>query len=156
MQLLQYYWIVMCSPLYVVIPVYAFISDTTAAYIELSQGSLTGTIPAELSACTKLKSLFLSGNSLDGTLPPAFGTMSNLEQFGVGFNVRLTGPVPVEYANLKKLTTFDISSTSLTGALPRGLCENPFLSITDGGNIFPDCTCCTLQEVNPSDVDFTP
>ena len=60
--------------------------------IELSENSLTGTIPAALGSCTALTGLDLGDNSLTGTVPASLGSLSALTYLALGDN-SLTGTV---------------------------------------------------------------
>ncbi|PWA45712.1 leucine-rich repeat protein [Artemisia annua] len=88
--------------------------------LDLSNNNLSGHIPSELTALTKLNTLNLSGNHLTGTIPEKIGDMKSLEtcdfyneqafwrtsiDFNVSYN-NLTGRVP----SSTQLQSFDESS----------------------------------------------
>ena len=67
----------------------------------------------------RVRSLTLTDNNLNGTLPPEIGYLTELTYLGIYYNLDLTGPIPPELGNLKKLTHLDIGGNyNLTGSIP--------------------------------------
>mmetsp|Transcript_7068 Transcript_7068/g.10797 ORF Transcript_7068/g.10797 Transcript_7068/m.10797 type:complete len:92 (-) Transcript_7068:181-456(-) len=83
---------------------------------------LTGTIPTEIGALTKLKEVFLKNNTL-------------------------SGPVPVEFAQIPNLRVLELMENQLVGAIPDILCSKSFQSLTadcaESATPRVDCDCCT-------------
>ena len=64
--------------------------------------------------------LVLSGNGLEGHLPPEIGDLTNLERTWLGSN-DLTGPIPPELGDLSGLRDLALNDNSLTGSIPAEL-----------------------------------
>ncbi|CAI0552251.1 unnamed protein product [Linum tenue] len=76
-----------------------------------------GEIPVNLTRCSQLRELRLSGNGLTGTIPKQIGLLSNLEVIRIVRN-DLTGPIPASLGNLTKLYTFAAAYNNLIGPIP--------------------------------------
>ena len=101
---------------------------------EVIRHGLRGTIPTELGALIKLRTLVLSRNELTGPIPSELGNLSNLTTLDLDNNT-LSGPIPPELANLANLTFMWLSSNELTGPIPPelgGLANLGYLHL--GGN----------------------
>ena len=85
--------------------------------LSITQGGLTGTIPAELGTLTSLQWLEFRDNDLTGTIPSKLGDLSNLE-FLFLRNGQLTGAIPAELGSLGKLIHLDTRDNQLTGTIP--------------------------------------
>ncbi|KAI8566639.1 hypothetical protein RHMOL_Rhmol02G0057000 [Rhododendron molle] len=57
--------------------------------LDLSQNSLTDSIPAELGTLSQLELLMLSENKLSGNIPAALGNLSHLIELQLGGNLLL-------------------------------------------------------------------
>ena len=68
----------------------------------------------------RVTELELDENGLGGSLPPALGSLANLERLSLREN-ELTGPIPGELGNLASLERVTLSRNGLTGAIPREL-----------------------------------
>ena len=90
------------------------------AELDLSEMSLTGTIPAGLGGLSTLEYLDLSGNELAGEIPAELGGLSALWHLDVSAN-ELTGEIPVELGDLSALEYLDLSANALTGGVPEDL-----------------------------------
>ena len=90
--------------------------------LQLSNESLSGSIPAELGDLSDLTHLNLSNNSLTGEIPWELGMLSNLTEIRLSGN-SLTGCIP---PGLKDVSTNDLNSLNLlycppaTGGLTAG------------------------------------
>ncbi len=82
--------------------------------VELSDESLSGSIPPELGTLFELTTLDLSTNSLTGEIPTELGWLSNLEELRLSGN-QLTGCVPVV---LKDVATNDLNLLNLLYCAP--------------------------------------
>ena len=76
----------------------------------------------------RVSTFLLSGQALNGTLPPEFGNLTNLSQLTLANN-SLTGPIPKELRNLTNLSQLDLSNNSLTGSIPPEFGNLPNLSL---------------------------
>lgn len=83
-------------------------------------------VPEELFSMTSLESLFLSYNSITGTISRHFGQMSNLKELYM-FGNRLTGFIPAELGRLPHLSVLVLSQNYLSGNLPESLSSLPEL-----------------------------
>uniref|UniRef100_A0ACD5YNQ9 Uncharacterized protein n=1 Tax=Avena sativa TaxID=4498 RepID=A0ACD5YNQ9_AVESA len=92
------------------------------------QPELTGTIPPAIGDLTHLQDLLLHKlPALSGPIPPAIGKLSNLSMLRI-YWTGVSGPVPSFLGALKKLTFLDLSFNSLTGTIPASLGSIPNLS----------------------------
>ena len=82
--------------------------------------SLTGTIPAAISALTTLTLLDLAYNQLTGTLPSQLGSLTALTHLNLGYNY-FTGTVPSTLSALTKLDYLFLNNTLLSGTIPASL-----------------------------------
>ncbi|XP_031130292.1 LRR receptor-like serine/threonine-protein kinase FLS2 [Ipomoea triloba] len=77
-----------------------------------------GPIPANLSACSKLRALSLSYNMFDGLIPKELGKLEMLQKLIIGGN-NLTGTIPNELGNLHNLKTFAAEGNQIIGYIPK-------------------------------------
>ena len=96
--------------------------------VELSNESLSGTIPSELGNLFELTHLDLSSNALTGDIPRELGWLYNLESLKLSGNT-LTGCIPIA---LKEVSTNDLSSLNLL------YCRPPA----------PGCTYCRYGDID--------
>lgn len=92
------------------------ISDTTLSFL------------TSLSNCRDLKSLYLSGNPLNGVLPVSLGNLSStsLLHFDAS-GCRIKGRIPKGIGNLSSLLDLDLSGNSFSGSIPTTISELRFL-----------------------------
>lgn len=87
----------------------------------LSFNSITGTISRKIGALTNLKEFYLFGNYLTGTIPTDVGLLSSLTDFVVAQNF-LSGQLPDEFSllpSLEQLSVYDQEGLELlTGPVP--------------------------------------
>ena len=69
---------------------------------------------------TKLESLQLSGNALNGSIPAALGNLAQLYRLSL-FQNELSGPIPPELGQLTNLRFLYLSDNALTGRVPTEL-----------------------------------
>ncbi|CAM9463484.1 unnamed protein product [Scytosiphon promiscuus] len=86
----------------------------------LNQNQLNGQIPPQLGNLGVLKRIDLSRNELDGFIPVALGRLSNLRELNLAHN-QLTGPIPEVLGDLRELETLSLSGNNLTGPIPKAL-----------------------------------
>jgi len=77
-----------------------------------------GHIPSSIAKLDELVALSLVDTQLEGTLPPAMGTMTNLEMVWLDHSRNLGGPIPESFTGLAKLTAFELHMSNFTGRLP--------------------------------------
>ncbi|KAH7669473.1 Non-specific serine/threonine protein kinase protein [Dioscorea alata] len=81
--------------------------------LDLSQNSLSGSVPPSLSRLTFLEELQLCYNQLTGTLPEEIGNLAQLEYMNLAQN-QLSGVISeAHFTQLEKLETLDFSQNSL-------------------------------------------
>lgn len=121
---------------------------TTSNYhvteIRFIYNDLSGVIPAEIGAFSKLETLILGGNGISGVLtesmrqleklqglyifdtqisgniPEWIGELSNLTSLNL-FRNQLSGPIPASIENLKNLFDLSLENNMLTGPIPSEL-----------------------------------
>ena len=93
--------------------------------LHISGNQLDGTIPAAMGSLTQLQSLSLSNCGYYGTLPSSLGHLSALQTFIADDN-RLTGPLS-NAASMPLLTAISLKNNGLSGTVPGDL---PFATMT--------------------------
>ncbi|XP_019157423.1 PREDICTED: receptor kinase-like protein Xa21 isoform X1 [Ipomoea nil] len=84
----------------------------------LGLNSLSGALPANLSACSRLQTLGLEMNKFNGFIPREIGKLYMLQRITLGEN-NLTGEIPEEFGNLQNLEVLSIEKNQITGCLPK-------------------------------------
>ncbi|XP_057770726.1 receptor-like protein EIX1 [Salvia miltiorrhiza] len=87
--------------------------------IDLSNNTLCGDIPNEVTCLLELKSLNLSSNELRGLIPANIGEIKQLESLDLSKN-SLSGRIPNSLAIVYGLGYLDLSYNNLTGRIPQG------------------------------------
>ncbi|MQM19196.1 hypothetical protein Taro_052195 [Colocasia esculenta] len=87
-------------------------------FLDLSDNSLSGTLPSEIVEMQKLKVLNLGKNSFYGELPSEIGKLDSLEVFDLSMN-NFKGKIP-DMPQLN-LMAFNISYNDLSGLVPENL-----------------------------------
>ncbi len=77
-------------------------------------------LPEEIFSMTNLQSLFLSYNSISGTISSHIAKMSSLKELYM-FGNRLTGVIPSEIGQMANLTDVILARNYLSGTLPDSL-----------------------------------
>lgn len=87
----------------------------------LSYNSITGTISTNIGRLTNLKDLYMFGNHITGTIPSHMGQLSLLEDFVAAKNF-LSGTIPSQFSTLPKLEQLSIYDQDglelITGPVP--------------------------------------
>ncbi|KAM5550271.1 hypothetical protein ABKV19_027672 [Rosa sericea] len=100
-------------------------------YIDLGDNYLNGSIPASLGALTYLPGV--ASNSITGTVPKSFASLTSLYSFGISGNY-LSGPLPDFIANWTSIVDIFLNGNNFNGKIPAGifnLSELEILSISD-------------------------
>ncbi|CAL5007549.1 unnamed protein product [Urochloa decumbens] len=95
---------------------------STLAYfisIDLSDISLTGEVPSDITVLDALMNLNLSSNHLTGQIPKKIGAMHSLESLDLSKNM-LFGEIPSGISNLASLSFLNLSYNNLSGRIPSG------------------------------------
>ncbi|KAG6388850.1 hypothetical protein SASPL_150286 [Salvia splendens] len=123
-------------------------------FLVLTSHSLTGPLPAELSKCSSLKVLNVSGNYLSGSVPdlsmltslealdislnsftgpfPGWvGSLTGLVSLVLGQNTYDEGEIPPTIGKLKKLQWLFLANSSLKGEIPESIFELEALGTLD-------------------------
>ncbi|GKV09000.1 hypothetical protein SLEP1_g20566 [Rubroshorea leprosula] len=85
--------------------------------LDLSDNSLSGDIPSEITRLQGLLSLNLSHNLFTKRIPPNIGDMSSLESLDLSVN-KLNGLIPESMSRLSFLSYLNLSDNQLTGKIP--------------------------------------
>ncbi|KAJ0043261.1 hypothetical protein Pint_19307 [Pistacia integerrima] len=97
-------------------------------FLSLSNNNLTGVIPPEIGSLNNLMRLNLSLNKFTGSITSTIGHLTNLEYLDLSSN-KLGGFLPPELGNLKNLTFADLSNNNLIGPIPSTMCLLTHLTI---------------------------
>ncbi|KAL5549663.1 hypothetical protein UlMin_004894 [Ulmus minor] len=87
--------------------------------LDLSNNSLFGEIPKQLTSLQGLWSLNLSRNHLRGSIPDQISNMSSLETLDLSRN-KLSGNIPTSISSLTFLSHLNLSYNNLSGEIPLG------------------------------------
>ncbi|GLT92099.1 hypothetical protein SLE2022_099560 [Rubroshorea leprosula] len=85
--------------------------------LDLSNNSLSGDIPWEITRLQGLQSLNLSHNLFTKRIPPNIGDMSSLESLDLSVN-KLLGSIPESMSRLSFLSYLNLSDNQLSGKIP--------------------------------------
>ena len=88
--------------------------------IDLSGNNLQGSIPPALRTLPLLQTLDLASNGLTGMIPPEIGDLGNLASLNLYGN-RLSGAIPAELADLSSLQFLNLGNNQFTGPIPASL-----------------------------------
>lgn len=98
--------------------------------LNLTGNNMVGNIP-DLSALTNLEVLDLSLNYFSGDFPAWVGNLTGLVSLGLGFNDYNEGVIPESLGNLKNLTWSFLASSNLRGEIPESFFELSALETMD-------------------------
>ncbi|WVZ54132.1 hypothetical protein U9M48_004984 [Paspalum notatum var. saurae] len=87
--------------------------------IDLSDNSLSGEIPSNITSLDALINLNLSSNNLWGKIPVKIGAIMALQSLDVSEN-KLSGEIPSSLSNLTSLSYMNLSYNNLSGRIPSG------------------------------------
>lgn len=98
--------------------------------INLNRNLLNGHLPPALGSLSNLEILRLSGNSLAGPIPVALANLAALTNLELNGN-QLDGPIPPQLGNLPNLAWLDLSANNLTGPIPSELRARTGLTVLE-------------------------
>jgi protein brassinosteroid insensitive 1 len=96
--------------------------DNGLRILYLQNNYLTGVIPDAFSNCSKLESLDLSLNLINGSLPASLGELGNLRDLIMWQN-ELEGEIPSSLSNMHKLEHLILDYNGLAGSIPTELAK---------------------------------
>jgi Leucine-rich repeat (LRR) protein len=83
---------------------------------------------------TDLKTILLSDNSINGTIPDEIGALKFLSRFDVSHN-QIEGPFPLDLTGkFPVLRTLNIANNNFTGTIPESIASITFLNQLDISN----------------------
>lgn len=94
-------------------------ADGRVINVNLDGNTLQGTIPPSIGSLTQLQALNFTTNQLTGSIPASVWTLTGLRVLGMGSN-QLTGTIS-GISNLVNLTNVHLSYNQLSGGLPPNL-----------------------------------
>ncbi|XP_012477455.1 receptor-like protein Cf-9 homolog [Gossypium raimondii] len=94
--------------------------------LDLSHCGFRGPIPATFGNLTKIISVYLQGNSLEGQIPDVFRDLRKLISLSFS-SCNLSSPLPTTIFNLTKITYLDLSKNHLEGPFPNYVSGLQFL-----------------------------
>ncbi|CAI7840655.1 unnamed protein product, partial [Closterium sp. NIES-53] len=119
-----------------IIPPTLFSNLPSLATVDLSDNTLSGPLPQDVSAMQSLLSLDVSGNRLEGPLPDNLSQLRQVSQLVLDGNKGLSGSLsPAVLGSLPSLQVISARGCSFSGFLPPALGYAPRLQSLDlGGN----------------------
>uniref|UniRef100_A0A8R7QN77 Uncharacterized protein n=1 Tax=Triticum urartu TaxID=4572 RepID=A0A8R7QN77_TRIUA len=100
--------------------------------LDLSNNSLAGEIPEEISALVALKNLNLSWNNFSRKIPENIGALIQVESLDLSHN-DLSGEIPSSLSTLTSLSHLNLSYNNLIGKIPIG---NQLQTLEDPASIY--------------------
>nr|KYP73566.1 LRR receptor-like serine/threonine-protein kinase GSO1 [Cajanus cajan] len=98
--------------------------------MDLSNNSLSGSIPEGITLLSAFHGLNLSYNHLSGHIPERIGNMKSLESLDISHD-QLSGRVPESISSLTSLSHLNLSYNNLSGSIPEGTqlstLDDPFI-----------------------------
>ena len=113
-------------------------SPAVLTSLDLASNSLIGTLPPVFGSLTSLEQLTFHNNALSGTLPSTVGSLTAVRLLDLGEN-KLFGTLPATLASLTSLTNLFLSGSGLCGFVPSA--HQP-----DDGGILPCIFLCSKQD----------
>jgi Leucine-rich repeat (LRR) protein len=99
--------------------VYTFVTNGSMIFLDLAYNSLSGTIPQNFGSMSYLQVLNLGHNKLTGNIPDSFGGLKAIGVLDLSHN-DLQGFLPGSLGTLSFLSDLDVSNNNLTGPIPSG------------------------------------
>jgi hypothetical protein len=88
--------------------------------LDLSENSITGSIPSVMGTFQNLQALRLDMNQLSGVIPVELANLADLRRLELNGNF-LSGTIASEFGLLRKLRTLSLDNNTLTGNIPASL-----------------------------------
>lgn len=98
---------------------YTFTSNGSMIYLDLSYNSLSGTLPEKFGSMSYLQVLNLGHNKLTGHIPDSFGGLKAIGVLDLSHN-NFQGSIPGSLGTLSFLSDLDVSNNNLSGLIPSG------------------------------------
>ena len=86
----------------------------------LDNNQLSGEIPTGIGSLTSLRYLLLDRNELSGSIPTGIGSLTSLENLSL-YDNQLSGSIPTEIGNLTSLTNLNLQINEFTGSVPSSI-----------------------------------
>lgn len=99
---------------------------TELTYISISGVNAYGEIPADIGNLAKLRVLDISNTGISGSIPASLGNCTELRTLWLQYN-SLTGNIPSELAGCTKLKVIRLHHNSLSGEIPEAIGQMPAL-----------------------------
>ncbi|KAJ4958643.1 hypothetical protein NE237_025754 [Protea cynaroides] len=97
-------------------------------YLGLTYNQLYGEIPSEISVLTSLRFLSLGGNHLSGSIPSSVGKLRHLRELDLAIN-NLSDSIPSSLGDLCNLTSLRIFGNTLSGYIPSEIGNLKYLTV---------------------------
>ncbi|KAK6118719.1 hypothetical protein DH2020_047524 [Rehmannia glutinosa] len=107
-----------------------FVENSSLLFMDLSNNTLSGSIPSSLGNLTNITSIDLANNKFTGHIPPHLDNLVNLEGLNLSHNV-LEGTLPSHLSSCHRLSKLDVSHNRLNGTIPSSLRSLTELSVLD-------------------------
>lgn len=86
----------------------------------LPSNNLDGSIPNEIVALSRLRTIDASSNIIQGNLPTTITKLSDLQKLNLEMNI-ISGELPPEFGELRALTDLNLAENMFTGSLPSSI-----------------------------------
>jgi Leucine-rich repeat (LRR) protein len=130
--------------------------------LNLSDCSLTGSIPDSIGDISSLEELYLGNNKLSGSIPGSISKLGNLGWLDLSKN-SFTGPLPDSFGQCSSLENVELGDNQLSGSLPSHIgsasclpkvkvlvvCNNPELTGAIDLDFLNKCTQCDVSGCMP-------
>ncbi|CAF1931287.1 hypothetical protein Bca4012_073235 [Brassica carinata] len=105
-----------------------FDANNSLVYLDVTDTSLSGSIPDSVSNLKHLKVLTCFNCKFTGKIPFSIGNLSHLNILDLGYN-NLAGEVPSSFQNLNRMTDLFLVNNKLSGKIPTALFNLTKLSV---------------------------
>ncbi|KAL7111112.1 hypothetical protein ACP275_05G067500 [Erythranthe tilingii] len=108
-------------------------------YLNFSRNYFTGNLPFSLSNLTKLQSLDISYNSFGGAIPSGIGNLTSLVALDLSNNYWINGSLPSTLGRLTRLESLKLNDNQLKGFFEAGISKLPSIKTIDlSGNLISE------------------